>query len=240
MRYLIISVDDSRKRYTDKIRAQLDGWEEVPFKGIDGRRPGVIENYLNNNRWLTIVKNHLRLGQVGIWLSVIEVLKNVINDGELITFEDDAILNRLFVTRMEKTRKLIPNDCDFFTLFIPRDHWQWFNYELVEDKKEGLQTNKEKPRYARGNPAFKTNNKKIVRSNFQRYGGVSMLYTPRGAERIISLVKQDGLLDQYDNSLYRYSREGKLNGYCLNPNEPDLVSISGIDESIVHNTEVYK
>jgi hypothetical protein len=149
-----------------------------------------------------------RLGHLGIWYSVL----NAIEKAPIVTFEDDAVLSDDFQLNFERRITELPADWDFFSLFIPRDSDKMFN-----DRKDGV-------------------SKSLTRV-YQRYGGVSMYYSARGAIKLKSLLERDGFTGQYDDTLYMYAKAGELNGYCSKPSYADLVYITGLEKSIVQETD---
>lgn len=149
-------------------------------------------------------------GQLGIWYTVL----NAMEHAPVVTFEDDAILGPNFTINWTMRYRRLPKDTDFFSLFLPRDQDHVFS--------ESMSANR------------------LITRTYQRYGGVSMYYTKSGVEKIKSLLKRDGITDQYDNTLYRYAKAGELNGYCSKPTYPDLVYITGEEKSIVQESEPWK
>lgn len=209
MNYCIFSIDDSRKHYTDKIRAVMSAacWEETPVRSVNGKHEAEREYFRHAVHPYKINAN-LRVGQLGIWYTVL----NALEQAPILTFEDDALINpQDFADRIDEVLLTLPEDTDFFSLFLPRDSDHLFNEGMLVTSK--------------------------ITRTYQRYGGVSMIHTKQGADKIRALLERDGITGQYDDVLYEYSRRGELNGYCLSPKEPDLVYISGLEESIVQNTE---
>ena len=153
------------------------------------------------------IKYDAKVGQLGIWYTVLNSLENA----PIITFEDDAMLGGDFMFHLGLRMHEFPGDIDFFSLFLPRDSDHMYN-----------------PQDRVGHYLTKT---------YQRYGGVSMYYSKKGAERIKELLERDGITGQYDDTLYAYSKAGELEGYCSIPTIPDLVYISGLEDSIVQETD---
>jgi hypothetical protein len=151
-----------------------------------------------------------KVGQLGIWYTVL----NALDSAPIITFEDDAMLGADFNQHLRLRFHELPGNTDFFSLFIPRDS------DHMHDPKNDVG--------------------QYITKAYQRYGGVSMYYTPRGAEKIKALLERDGITGQYDDTLYAYSKSGELEGYCSQPRHPDLVYITGMEKSIVQETESYK
>jgi GR25 family glycosyltransferase involved in LPS biosynthesis len=149
-----------------------------------------------------------RLGHLGIWYSVL----NAIEKAPIVTFEDDALLHDDFQLNFEQRVAELPADWDFFSLFIPRD-----SDKMFEERRDGISHNLTKV--------------------YQRYGGVSMYYSEQGAQKLKALLERDGFTGQYDDTLYMYAKAGELNGYCSKPTRPDLVYITGLEKSIVQETD---
>ncbi|QBZ72356.1 glycosyltransferase [Streptomyces phage Circinus] len=206
MRYTIFSVDDRRSHYTTKIRNSLD-WEQVATECVDGRVREQLEAAQQKHPYP--VNFDAKVGHLGIWYTVL----NSFEHAPLVTFEDDAMLGPDFVIHFGWRVAELPEDFDFFSLFLPRDSDHMYN-----------------PSLSSGNFTCRT---------YQRYGGVSMFYSKQGVEKIRRLLERDGFTGQYDDTLYAYAKSGELNGYCSKPNCSDLVYISGVEPSIVQETEKY-
>jgi hypothetical protein len=183
-----------------------DGWDEIPNMAIDGRiTPVTLPYEVHPNE----TRGFPRAGHLGIWAGVLKAMEHA----PLVTFEDDAILADIFGFEFNQRMKELPNDADFFSLFLPRDSDHMFQ-----------------PKHEISGLA------KVCRA-YQPYGGVSMYYTEQGVEKIKKLLERDGICDQYDNTLYNYSWHGELNGYTSKPRYHDLVRITGQETSIVQETE---
>jgi hypothetical protein len=64
-----------------------------------------------------------------------------------------------------------------------------------------------------------------------------MYYSEQGAQKLKTLLERDGFTGQYDDTLYMYAKASELNGYCSKPTRPDLVYITGLEKSIVQETD---
>lgn len=209
MKYTVFSVDDSRKHYTKQIHNKLKGsMERVETECVDARIPEQFERAREKYPYKIAYERGMpRLGHIGIWSTVL----NSFEHAPHVTFEDDAILGRFFTLNLNIRLKELPEDADFFSLFLPRDSDHLWNESLsVSDH---------------------------LTKTYQRYGGVSMYYTEQGVDKIKSLLDRDGITGQYDDTLYAYAKSGELNGYCSKPTLPDLVSISGTEDSIVQESD---
>lgn len=210
MKYTIFSINDDRKRYTDAIRKKLLGWEEVPVWSVNGSDSTQLGQAQELHPYqINDSDRPLKVGHLGIWYSVLNALEHA----PLVTFEDDAILSGRFKMDFQSRRMALPSDFDFFSLFIPRDSDHLYH--------QGLSVN---PWLTRP---------------YQKYGGVSMFYSEKGANKIKALLERDGITQQYDETLYSYAREGELNGFCSKPTIQDLVYITGNERSIVQESEVW-
>lgn len=209
MKYSITSIDNSRIGYKTAIQLWLEGrWTEVHPYCVDGRDEEDLDYAIDHFGYS--INATMRVGQLGVWYSVLHALEQA----PLVTFEDDAVLGPMFVWNFEKRIAELPDDADFFSLFLPRDSDHLYTPDL--DVSEHL---------------CKT---------YAPYGGVSMYFTEKGKESIKTLLAKDGIWGQYDDMLYQYVDEGKLSGYCSKPSLPDLVYITGQERSIVQESEWFK
>lgn len=205
MKYTIFSVSKERQHYIDMMQPKLAGWENAELKAVDARIPAEFEKA--QERFPYPVNFEARIGHLGIWYSVLTAL----DEAPIVTFEDDALLHSNFKREFDARVAELPEDFDFFSLFIPRDS----DHLYTTEKSAGW----------------------FITKTYQRYGGVSMYYSKKGAEKIKALLERDGITGQYDDTLYEYSKKGELNGYCSKPSIQDLVYITGAEESIVQETE---
>lgn len=212
MNYVIFSIDDSRKKYTDAIKAQLNEsfwWQQCYSDAVNGGTVGALERARNRHPYT--IKADLKRGQLGIWYTVLDSLTTWCNTSPLVTFEDDAILHSSFNDLFWRTTSHLPRDADAFSLFLPRDQ----------------------------DMAWPGTGDGFVCKAYQRYGGVSMMWTPKGAQKFRRLVKRDGIRAQWDDQLYEYAQAGKMKVYTQPPTSPILVGISGSEISLVQESEMY-
>lgn len=211
LRYTVFSIDTSRRHYTDALHGTLRefGWVPLYTRCVNARWYDDLEKEIAR-RGVAINNDTLTRGEVAIWLTML----NGIENAPVVTFEDDAIIDGSFQERFNGAMEELPDDADLFSLFIPRDS-------------DHMYSNEHDLGLAR------------VCKAYQNYGGVSMYVTESGAEKVSRLVAEDGITDQWDNQIYGYARSGKLNVYTSNPIVPDIVWISGHDQTTVHNTETF-
>lgn len=214
MNYVIFSVDNSRKLYTDAIRARLGEsfwFQEESFKAVDGRVPEELAFW--QNFYKIPVKYDAKVGQLGIWYSVLAALEY--SKGPLLTFEDDAMLHPNFNEKFWTTTSQLPKDADAFSLFLPRDQDHVYNKS-----------------------ASQLTVSLGISKAYQVYGGVSMFWTESGINKFWELVHRDGITAQWDEQLYQYGRNGEMNVYTQTPGKHVLVSITGREDSIVQETKL--
>ena len=213
-KYTLFSIDDSRKHLTQKVRQTLNsqGWSEVQTNCISAYVPGQVEAELERRGlFVNPIDNDPRtIGEIAIWLTVL----NGIEHAPVVTIEDDAIIGENFTKDFDEAMSELPDDVDFFSLFIPRDSDHLFTESYSMGKSRACRA-------------------------YQRYGGVSMYVSAAGAEKILSLVQRDGITAQWDNELYRQARQGALNGYTSMPTKRDIVWINSETPTIVHDTELF-
>lgn len=235
MRYTIFSIGSiGRESYIRSMEDTLRSWDRVTVKTVNGNKPGQLFLAMKKHD-IPIGSHPFTVGQLGIWHSVLNALEAV-GDSPLVTFEDDALLSDNFTERFAELWPQVPADCDFFSLFMPAD-WRNTYYtgrilNRTGDIIASLGTHPE------GNALHRTTSPNIAKA-YQKYGGVSMVYTPSGAKRILERIRETGLTEQYDDYLYRQSRLGFLNGYTVAPVQPDMVYITGTEQTTVHETALY-
>lgn len=235
-KYNIISVDDSRQAYKDKIRAAVP-FEEVRIPTVDARYDLDIPLELNKRGlWIVPGKSFTR-GEIGVWLSVFDCwVWCAEHNEELITFEDDAIIKEFFTQKFVEFYRELPRDFDFMTLWIPHDQMVDYQYDLVYDEV--------------GYPTIVGPNRNIALSLFNfgsyclaraynGYGNVAVLYSPKGAQRFIERARATGIFEPVDCYLYLQAHAGYCNGYGPKPFYSQLVDYDWRTQTTIHTTERY-
>jgi hypothetical protein len=234
IRYCIFTIGDARAWNVANIEAHCNNMERIPVHTVDGR--------FEAREWIqklgvTVITERHPAGEIGVFLSVLNALEHALEE-PLLTIEDDALVNPNFEANLRYFIDKLPADTDFFSLFLPRDHCDANFYQGVLIDEWGNVKGNEPSWYDGGHDAWKTDDPEIFRA-YQRYGGVSMYYTPQGAEKILKLVREKGIYDQYDNFLYACSKIGLLNGYTTHPKATELLAIVGGLPSTTHSTEIF-
>ena len=210
MRYTVINVDESRQIYVNAIHETMRGHTHVPTVAVDARDPQQL--IAAREKYPYPIHTGLwtpKNGMIGVWYSMLNVWEH---GGPIIHFEDDSMIHPNFHEELEKRLAQMPADTDFMSLFLPLDHAHDYTYDkhVTED----------------------------LARPYNTYGGVSMYFTERGVEKIMALVKEQGITCQWDDWLYRMARNYRLNGYVPKPTAEPLVSIFVL-ESFAQNGGMY-
>ena len=230
MRYVIVSIDNTRQGYKEAIRARLEGWTEVFIPAVNGNRDVEINAYLEYHNVPPITFPGLKVGQLGRWLSFLNHLEKL--DGEpLFVIEDDGILSRDFIDKVTPLLNDMPADADFFSLFVPRNR-------PTQVYSGGMYPAFGGPSNGTIMPEWNIGHDIIVRAH-QPYGGVGMFLYPSMYEKIKEMLARESITGQFDDVIYARSQAGVLNGYSIVPDMPDLVNIIPGIPSTVHETKYY-
>lgn len=164
-------------------------------------------------------------GEIGLWLSTINSLR-AIADSEyenVIVFEDDAVVRQSFPARVQQVFAELPDDYDFFSWHVPKNQRQDYYYDRWFDDNGAWTMNlgpplkdEESPHYIPGN--------EYVCTAYQGYGGIALMYSKKGAGRVLELVDQTGILGPTDCVLFTKSHTGYLGGYTFRPHILDVIT----------------
>lgn len=230
MKYNIITIGDQRSLYKRKIRATVD-FPEVVIPAVDATKVNLIEEL--EKRSLTLpLPGAFSIGEVGVWLSVFDCWQwSVDNNEELIVFEDDAIVHPHFNTELRGMMTELPEDYDFFTLWVPDNQLQDYMYNVSYDD-SGIPTHR--GNLLPGNSYYDFGAEWITRV-YNGYGNVAQLFSPKGAQWFINRTQETGLYSPVDCYLYQEAHAGRCFGYAP---KPDFANIVGYDwpETTVHTT----
>ena len=242
--YSILTVDDSRKALKDQIRVEMAdaGIEEFPAKFfVDGRIPGAIDVQLADHR-LEVTGQPFHNGELGIWFSALNTMKNFIfwgceKDNELIIFEDDAIVSMAFKSIFPLVMAEMPDDMDFFAWAIPADQKvdYYYNRHFTPDGGWIIASHirhsyEQSPHHIPG--------KELVCKTYQGYQAVCIMYSRNGILKIIELLQRDGIHSPIDLFLFTEAFKGNLNGYTLLPDVYPMVTFEE-KGTIARNSGMY-
>lgn len=208
MKYTLISINDSRQIHHAPIHEAFSHIERVQIECVNGSDKEQVARTLAHHGFDVKTKYWTpQVGHIGVFLSVL----NAQDQGEIITVEDDAMIGPYFKAELWLRFNELPEDADFFSLFIPRDSDHMYNPTLDAGDR--------------------------ICKMYATYGGVSMLHTEKGIDKFRWLLKRDGISQQWDNMIYAYARTGELNCFTSKPTVSDLILISGGQASLVQGTE---
>lgn len=234
LKYTIISLNDDRKHYKDNIRKNVV-FEEMHVPAYNANEHHPFEGIALRGLNLDPIWPNAKRGELGVWLSNYDRWKLVSTMEEpLIVFEDDAIVDNTFSEKFDAFVRQLPNGWDFAALWVPENQRQDFRYNLTYD-------------WA-GNPIvkgmlpaerslFAVPNSDRVALVYQGYGMVSLMYSPQGGKKLVSLAKQYGITGPVDCWIYEQAHMGNLNGYAPRPEHAEIVTYDWSATSHVQLTE---
>lgn len=224
MKYTIMTVDDSRQEKKDAIRARLGLDEVMDIDFVFGRDPEQMQKARSENPGLSSHLWHPSEGEEGIWYSQINCWKWAAEFGDLLVFEDDAILTDDFQHHLDNLMTDLPSDWDFFSVFVPENQQHDF-YKNVYYDGDGVPHNIASPgTYSHGAPPFTIGSDKIARV-YQGYSCVVTGFSKSGGEKLQALVNEFGMYTPVDCFLFLQAHRGNLNGYSPRPDYKRIVSV---------------
>jgi hypothetical protein len=212
--YCILSINDDRKAYKDRIRATV-GLPEVSIPTFNAHENDPMAEL--ERRGLRVTQGwRPKIGELGIWLSTINVWQHCIDTGDtVVLFEDDAIPDPNFNGIFAHLASLLPESYDFMAVWVPDNQRNDYYLDLKYDSTGA-------PRTGRGWIAeeysvFRTEHPDLAKA-YQGYGGVSLMFTPAGSEKFMRLVQEQGLWSTCDCYLFIAAHAGWVDGYAPHPN----------------------
>lgn len=239
--YSIMSIDDSRKEYKDAIRDNIKDYAELinKIQYYDCRNDDEYEAAKERFKRFEWHWTNPRRGHFGVWVSTLSALEYIANcpyDGVII-FEDDAFLHKDFDFLMRKYTPDLPEDWDFFSIHNPHnqnnDFYNEYNY-TPDGSLAGGHRN-----YPAGAPGFLYGSDNLCRS-FQGYGACAIMYSPKGAEKLLSFFEQNGIKMSADCHIFQASKSTwphRINGYSVRPNKTKPANVHLDAQTQIHNTE---
>jgi GR25 family glycosyltransferase involved in LPS biosynthesis len=196
--YTIISINDRAKKNIDNTKSILKTFNFKDLIYFNAKTQDINKFYddqhikLNWNKELH-GRNALT-GEYGIAASQIIIFKYMIdyNIDELIVFEDDAVIDKFFLNNFYACYSNLPNDWDYLA-----DCSEFPHHSICEKTKKEILIG----------------SSVICKSHLINAHLGFMLYSKRGAIKILNALKLFGLTSPIDTFIYNLSRVDYLNGY---------------------------
>ena len=230
MKYNIISINDERWKYKNKIRAYAE-IPEVRIQSFNAHemdlRSGLRLRNIEINNWGP------KIGELGVWLSNFDCWDTVgMMDEPLVVFEDDAIIDPHFFFKASGILEDLPDDWDFCALWVPENQRQDFTYEVTYDHQgDPIITG-----HRDYEDSLFWHTKRVARV-YQGYGMVSLMYSPSGGKKLVDLAREYGIYTPVDCFVYQQAHMGNLNGFAPTPMYANIVSYDWSAQSHVQQTE---
>lgn len=140
IKYSIVSIDDRANDNKENIRKVMSNFQEIYIDCVNGNTQNtsnILDNLnisLKNWSW----HSKPRGGEIGLWLSNINLFNKMINENieNVLLFEDDAIITKNLPDTLNEIAKEAPEDYDFISLVFPVSS----KYIYRDDANIGLDT----------------------------------------------------------------------------------------------------
>lgn len=203
IKFSIISINDRAADNKKNIRDILSKYDEVSASYVDGNNSNTLD--ILNNLNITLdgwdYRSKPMPGELGVWLSNINLFKKIIEDeiDNLIIFEDDAVINNDFCNELNMIISDLPKDYDFISLVFPSSS----KYMYKED-------------------ANINNNVSLAKYN--HFGLYSIMWSNKGAKTILESLNKTGITSPIDIYLFNYlAKNNIVKGYSVSPERKQIV-----------------
>ena len=230
--YAIISISDDRLEHKDAIDMRAGFKKATGISFVEGLTADI--EALKKEFGIRHIWPEAKYGEVGVWFSMLNICKySVENNKTVLALEDDATI---YVDNLKTALTFplseTPDDADAFSVIVPDNQMVLGNIEWL-NKAAGLGIT-----HGDIAPTYKIPNAHSVCRAYQGYCLVGMIYTPRGALRILDLVKTYGLTTPADCWLFEMNDSNDLDIYTLVPSHHPLIGINWTNQekTTVHDT----
>lgn len=180
-----------------------------------------------------------KVGELGIWCSILNCWKWCAETGEpLLVFEDDAILVDNFTDLFQNYMSAIPKDWEFSAIWVPDNQKSDYFYPVIYDE-HGVPHHQ--PKYLVV-PAGRESVHDIdcfpVTLAYQGYGGVAVMFSPLGSQKMIDISQKMGVYTPIDCHFYLSSHRpvDNIKGYAPHPSY-EMVKYNWDNPSTVQQSE---
>lgn len=219
--FTLLSIDESRHAKKVAIRNVLFDWTEHPNLAVNGY---IFENIEFRRKWNLLSDEWLpSKAEEGIWYSQIEAWRYAAeNNISLLVVEDDAMFVEDFTDMFDQLWEQVPDDCGFFTAFVPNNQYGDFHWEYTFNERGDVHG----PAFWRepAVPAYLIGQPDTCRV-YQGYSCVANVITPLGGRNLLDCVERWKMFTPVDCFMYQMAKAGYVNGYGPQPHVPRIVDI---------------
>lgn len=226
MKYTIISIDDSRQRFKDKIRKEMAGVEEISVECLDARPLSVdldaelakrglhFAPYWINQKW--------KRGDIGGFIGHFNSWEAVSQmDEDLLVFEDDAAVPDGFLNNVESLVSEVPAGYGIISLCVNEYNQHFYNNHVEYDMWGYHAVNKgrqpgEANQFDYGAP-------RMARA-YQSWTMTATLYSPTGGKSLVKSARELGVHMNADAYIYHRAHCGDFEAYAPKPEYLNLVA----------------
>ena len=218
MKFGIISVDDSRKEFTDKIRSQFS--DEVSIESFDARGldRAALEEELSNRGlkfadfWLGFAWS---AGDIGGYIGHYNAWKKTVELNEpLLVFEDDADLPDDFSDTLEEVMNEVSDNFGVVGLTVHEQEQPFYITKMTYGK-YGEPYPVSRIRLGEVSP-FEYGSEKMALA-YQNWALTATIYSPAAAGRLVEVTEQLGIHMNADMLVWARCHLGEYSGYSPKP-----------------------
>lgn len=225
MKYTIISIDESRAEYKDKIR-EVMGSDEVFIDCLDARDMSLTElkDKLESNE-LYINRNWIhqpwKRGDLGGFYGHFNAWKKCVElDESLVVFEDDAIIpERSEPLKWISLANTEIDDIEFLSLCVNDYGKMFFKQRVVFDNNGYHQHHRDLLELEENQFRVSEHFAKV----YQPWTLTAAMYTPKSAQYLLDTVKTKGMYMNADAFVMHMARLQKFNAYAPIPKLADSI-----------------
>jgi len=203
MKYTIMHIDDRSKDNMDYNKSILSDFEHISdikfFNGNIGNSWDVINHKgIKQDTWSPYDGRSFPPlpGELGVWVSTIHVWEYIVknNIDMFLSIEDDVKLNKNFIKNLNLCLADLPKSFDFLSLY-------YFSEQNCFDEGTDI------------------GSKYIHKALTQYSAGQAILYSNKGAKKLLKILKRKGIQYTTDCFIFRQCHEEVIEGYTIIPNK---------------------
>ncbi len=198
--YHIIHINDERKNNRDLIDSMLNA-SRHEIKSVNAKDPKQKEEFFLLNKDFKLSWDKFKDGEIGNfashYLAWNYVVENNLNN--LLIFEDDAIINELFLEKYNLFLTHCPDDYDVFSIFVHKNQFPRFNHNDIINEN--------------------------ISKGYQDWSTLCYVISNSGAKKFIEYVKVNGMDYPTDWFIFRNGHKGIFNVYTFPPEKTGGIEI---------------
>lgn len=210
--YAVVSINDNRIKNKQRIDLVMEGNKKLDINFLNATDTRELNKFFELNTDFSLTWDNFKLGEIGCFGSHYNVWKYLVDseDNFVLVLEDDAYLEKDFMTTLSKFYSQLPKNFDFFSVYVDKNQKDRYSDSMSVSEDLAIA--------------------------YQDWSTLGYVVSKSGAKKALEYVKKFGMNEPVDWFIFRKNNNKKFKVYTPKPGVDIGISIKDETGSMVQTT----